>query len=343
MKKPMAFLLLVWVLSIGSYIGGVYAIAALVRYYPSLAPFVFVDTHGTSSLSFGAAALQPGGFLAVLLFCLVLDAICLGMDKSALKRLLDGATASTRVDLFYMVLRLAGGLNVLVFVFSFGSLFWVVNQIHHSLHISILSHVHSVLIQFGIVVLVNTFVAYWGHRLMHTRWLWELHKVHHAAEEMNIVTPFRNHPIELVMTSFLNAFPVALLGASPGVVITYYGMNMIYQSLAHSEINVKGRLWDIIWITPAAHRIHHSTRPEHFDHNFGILTVWDYLFGTYHVPTNEKLTYGVDDSETFNRPSHLLEVFDNVRRWLRPVWSHLIPKRRPPEINPPATSPVRHG
>ena len=172
--------------------------------------------------------------------------------------------------------------------------------------------------QFIIVYLVNTFVAYWGHRFMHTRWLWDIHKVHHAAEEMNVVTPFRNHPIEFVTMTLLNAFPVALFGAAPGVIIVYYAVNMAYQSLAHSEINVKGKLWELIWITPNAHRLHHSNRPEHFDRNFGILTLWDYLFGTYIVPTNEKLTYGVDNGETYNRPSHLLEVFDNVRRWLHP-------------------------
>jgi sterol desaturase/sphingolipid hydroxylase (fatty acid hydroxylase superfamily) len=136
---------------------------------------------------------------------------------------------------------------------------------------------------------------------------------------MNLVTPFRNHPIEFIVQAILNAFPVALLGASPGVIMIYYGVNMVYQSLAHSEINLKGRFWDVIWITPAAHRVHHSNRPEHFDTNFGIVTLWDYIFGTYFVPTNEKLTYGVENGATYNRPSHVYEVFDNVRRWLRPA------------------------
>jgi sterol desaturase/sphingolipid hydroxylase (fatty acid hydroxylase superfamily) len=156
---------------------------------------------------------------------------------------------------------------------------------------------------------------------------------------MNVVTPFRNHPIELLVMTLLNAFPVTVLGASPAVVIVYYAVNMVYQSLAHSEINLKGKLWDLIWITPAAHRIHHSNRVEHFDRNFGIVTLWDYIFGTYYVPSNEKLTYGVDDGETYNRPSYVLEVFDNVRRWLRPAWSRdRVPVTEPqlstPNLNP---------
>jgi len=339
MKKSLAFLLTLTLLSVSSYVTGVYALGLIVRHVPALAPFVFVDTHGGSTFTLSSALLQPIGFLAVVAVCLALEAICLGLDQSALKRLIDGGSASTRVDLFYTVLRLAGGLNVLIFVFSFGTLFWLVNQIHRVLHIDFLQHVHSIILQFGIVFLVNTFIAYWGHRLMHSHWLWEIHKVHHAAEEMNIVTPFRNHPIELVVTTLLNAFPVAVLGASPAVIVCYYAVNMAYQSLVHSEINTRGKLWEIIWITPAAHRIHHSNRPDHFDRNFGILTLWDYLFGTYFVPTNEKLTYGVDDGETYNRSSYVLELFDNVRRWLRPAWTRSpIPTK--PQPSTPALEPL---
>jgi sterol desaturase/sphingolipid hydroxylase (fatty acid hydroxylase superfamily) len=339
MKKTLTILILIWVLAILSYVAGVYALTLIVRYVPALGPIVFVDSHGNSAFTLKSALLVPGGFMAVMLFCLAFDALCLGMDNSAIKRLVDGNSSSARVDRFYIILRLAGGLNVLIFVFSFGTLFWVVNHIHRHLNIAVLSHIHNWALQFLVVYLVNTLVAYWGHRLMHTPWFWEVHKVHHAAEEMNVVTPFRNHPVELVITTVMNAFPVALLGASPSVIITYYAANMIYQSLAHSEIRHKGKLWDIIWITPAAHRIHHSNRAEHFDKNFGIITLWDWLFATYQVPRDEKLTYGVDDGELFNRPSHLREIFDNARRWLMPA----LKRPAKPAANTAHPAPPAHG
>jgi sterol desaturase/sphingolipid hydroxylase (fatty acid hydroxylase superfamily) len=319
MKKSLFILVGLGMLSLLGYVVGVYFLSAMVSHFPAVGPFVFVDTHGTAAFSLRTAALQPAAFITVVAGCLAFDAVCLGLEESSLKRLLDNASASTRVDLFYTVLRLIGGFNVLVFIFSFGTLFWFVNQIHRVLHISFLQHVHSYVIQFALICLINTFIGYWAHRLMHTRWLWEIHKVHHAAEEMNIVTTFRNHPIEQLIMSVLNAFPVALLGGASPVIIAYYAVNMVYQSMAHSEINLKGKLWDIIWITPAAHRIHHSKRTEHFDRNFGVLTVWDYLFGTYMVPSTERLTYGVDGGETFNRPQYLIELFDNVRRWVSPA------------------------
>ena len=35
-------------------------------------------------------------------------------------------------------------------------------------------------------------------------------------------------------------------------------------------------------MTPSHHRVHHSLRPEHIDHNYGgILIVWDRLFGSF--------------------------------------------------------------
>jgi sterol desaturase/sphingolipid hydroxylase (fatty acid hydroxylase superfamily) len=321
MKKQLFFLLAVCLLSVLGYVAGVYALVEIVKYFPQAGPFVFVQSHGASSFSLRGALMQPAAFMGAMAICLLVDAVCIGLDRSAVKRLLDStASASTRVDLFYTMLRLAGGFNVLVFLFSFGTIFWVVNQIHRVLHIAMLQHVQSYAIQFVVVFLVNTFIQYWVHRFMHTPLMWELHKVHHAAEEMNVITSFRSHPIEQLTSSLCNAFPVALLGAAAPVVLVYTALNMIYGSLSHSELKHKSKLWDLLLITPAAHRIHHSNRQEHFDTNFGVLTLWDYLFGTYYPPSDEQLAYGIEDGQNFNRPGYLSEVFDNVRRWLSPIW-----------------------
>jgi sterol desaturase/sphingolipid hydroxylase (fatty acid hydroxylase superfamily) len=342
MKKQALFLAGLLAASLCGYVVGVYVLSVIVSHFPAVGPFVFVQSHGSTKFTLTGAAMQPAAFMAAVAFCLAFDVACLGLEKSSLKRLLDLSSPSARVDLFYMVLRLAGGFNVLVFIFSFGTLFWLVNQVHRVLHIGILENLHSFVMQLAIVFMINTFVGYWAHRLMHTRWLWELHKVHHAAEEMNIITPFRNHPIEQVLMSLVNAVPVALLGATPSVIITFSALNMVYQSLAHSELNLKSRIWDWIWITPAAHRIHHSDKVEHFDRNFGTLTLWDYIFGTYLLPTNEQLSYGVDDGETFNRPQYVREVFDNVRRWLGEM-THRPPVvvEKKPQILPAVSTPKK--
>jgi signal transduction histidine kinase len=62
-------------------------------------------------------------------------------------------------------------------------------------------------------------------------------------------------------------------------------------------------------ISPAMHQIHHSTRVEHYDKNFGLVfSVWDRLFGTLYVPeTKLELTFGLgaDEEKEFSSVARL--------------------------------------
>src|SRR5262245_13168877 len=64
---------------------------------------------------------------------------------------------------------------------------------------------------------------------------------------------------------------------------------------SHVWIATTGVLGRVI-LSPAHHQIHHSDNPLHFDKNFGAcLSLWDWLFGTLHMPTRqrEKLNFGI--------------------------------------------------
>ncbi len=171
----------------------------------------------------------------------------------------------------------------------------------------------------GTVVLFLTGeLAYWlMHFLSHSvGWLWEIHKVHHSAEHLSPLTNFRVHPIEgvlfanllAVMMGTMNALLTWTLG-EPAVLVTVWDRNVIalaglylVQHLQHSHLwitfpGVLGRLF----YSPAHHQIHHSTNPEHFGSNLGSLTtLWDWLFGTLHTPSREKmpLTFGLEPGES---------------------------------------------
>jgi sterol desaturase/sphingolipid hydroxylase (fatty acid hydroxylase superfamily) len=274
--------------------------------------FTGTDEQGPSWL---LTALSPLGALALMITGLLIEVSALGYERSGLRRLLH-PDASARVDLFYVALRLSGGIQLLAFVFSLGTMYYAANAVHRHFGFALVSAIDSVVVQFILVYLVNTLVFYLAHRLMHTRWLWEVHKVHHSATDLNVVTAVRNHPIDFAIMTVVNAFPAALLGADPVVIVAYFLVNGLYQLAVHSELPFTGRVVDAIWITPAAHRIHHSSRPEHWDRNFGILTIWDRLFGTYHPPHLGPLRYGVDGDALINRDAHVHEVFALVRRWL---------------------------
>ncbi len=59
-----------------------------------------------------------------------------------------------------------------------------------------------------ISVLVKDFADYWNHRLMHTRWIWPIHAVHHSDTHVNFLTSYRIHFLESV---FMDASYVILL------------------------------------------------------------------------------------------------------------------------------------
>jgi sterol desaturase/sphingolipid hydroxylase (fatty acid hydroxylase superfamily) len=141
---------------------------------------------------------------------------------------------------------------------------------------------------------------YWMHRLSHMiPLLWKIHSFHHSAEAITFVTGARHHWLDQVLNAaFFPFFPI-LFQTPPEVVL--FG-NIIYflpDGCAH--LNVKfslGRF--VMWInSPQYHRIHHSTRPEHFDKNFAsLLPLWDIVFGTAWRPAEDEFpSTGLSDGD----------------------------------------------
>lgn len=165
-------------------------------------------------------------------------------------------------------------------------------------------------VEFRITSAIAFFLAtdclgYWYHRLAHRfPALWELHHVHHSAPDFNIVNAFRSHPVETVISRLFVAIPVAALflpeTSSLGAgVLAYLVLIKLLNLLQHSKIRSDFGWLGKIVVSPAHHRIHHSTNPDHFDRNFGnSFIIWDKLFGTYcTAPRNEidAIEIGLDD------------------------------------------------
>ncbi len=312
-RRAAALTLLVLTAAAG-YLLGLWAVYQLHATYPALRPFLLAGDGIAGAQGWLVVAMTPLGLLAILLGSLLIEVSVLGYDRSALRRLVH-PSASGKVDLFYVVLRLSGAVQVLAFVFTLGTVYYAANALQSRFAIGLLATA-PLPAQFAVVYVVNSLLFYASHRLMHTRWLWPIHKVHHAAAELNLVTAVRNHPIDFAVMTLLYALPGALLGAEVRVMLAYYAVNGVYQALVHSELRCGSPFLDAVWITPDAHRIHHSNRPDHWNRNFGILTIWDKVFGTYHPPEPGPLTYGVEGGETLNREERFREVFALVWRWM---------------------------
>lgn len=258
----------------------------------------------------------PLGMVFVTVASLGIEAIGLGYRDSTIHRILTNASPSVRTDLFYFLLRVSGLTAVLAFLVSFGTFGLLVAWIEQRVDLRVLQQIENPLLQFVAVALAQSLSFYAFHRLMHTKLLWEVHKVHHSAEDYNVLLPYRNHPIDFLGATLLSALFAAVLGAGAGVVIAWSVVNGFYQSLVHSRLQWKWTWLNYVLITPAAHRVHHSTSPAHFNRNYGILTLWDWLFRTYHPPQDEPIAIGVADRDNFNTDRHFSEMGLVVLRWL---------------------------
>ena len=179
-------------------------------------------------------------------------------------------------------------------------------------------------------------LGYWiDHYLMHRiPVLWEFHKVHHSAEVLTPLTQFRLHPVDALINGNILAITIGIANgvanygfgrATVPFAVTDTNLLLVvfvhaYLLLQHTHLWIAFRGWrGRVFLSPAHHQIHHSTNPAHFNKNLGsALAIWDWLFGTLHVPSKkpEKLTFGVEEGH-----GHDHAIIDSL---VDPVWRALL-------------------
>jgi sterol desaturase/sphingolipid hydroxylase (fatty acid hydroxylase superfamily) len=144
--------------------------------------------------------------------------------------------------------------------------------------------------------------ALWGWHLANHRlaWLWRFHRVHHSDVDFDISTSLRFHAGELLLSLPLRLAAVFLLGAPLAGLLAFEVVFGLFNMFVHGNIRmasaVESRLSAIV-ILPAAHRLHHSVRPDQRGRNFGtILSAWDRWLGTWTEGRSaETVTTGLQD------------------------------------------------
>ena len=280
--------------------------------FPAIAPFFGIEG---DELGLGDI-LIPAGMASITLFCLVLEAYLIGYKDSSARKIILNETPSVRTDVFYTLLRISGFFMILAIIFSFGGLYIAVDYIKAEFAFAFLKFTDNILVQYAVLVVLMTFVNYWFHRLLHSKFLWEIHKVHHSAEDLNILLPYRNHPVDFILATLIGAAITTALGARPETTVLWLSTNSVYQSFVHSHFEWKWRWVDYLLITPATHRIHHSSAVKHYNANLGILSIWDRMFGTYVPPTKEAIEFGVPDPQNFNTDKFFSEMMGCLGRWI---------------------------
>jgi sterol desaturase/sphingolipid hydroxylase (fatty acid hydroxylase superfamily) len=135
------------------------------------------------------------------------------------------------------------------------------------------------------------YLYYWNHRLLHTRWLWSSHLVHHTVTDMDVLGTSRN----TLWTSFLIVYLwvhglFIYLLADPTWYILGASLTSALDLWRHSHYHPAPRIDRFLqsWlILPRDHAWHHAETSVIRQHcNFGAnFKFWDKIHGTYYEST----------------------------------------------------------
>lgn len=178
-----------------------------------------------------------------------------------------------------------------------------------------------------VIFLADDFARFFFHYLQHRwRWLWCFHQVHHSALVMTPLTLMRTHPVDILWARVRNALTYGII---TGVCFFLFGsavsawdilgaealgflFNLAGSNLRHSQLWIPFGPLDKIFISPAAHQIHHSRDVAHFDKNFGVcLAIWDIIWKTHVDPKNvkEPIHFGLDGSPLSDARQSLMTLY----------------------------------
>jgi sterol desaturase/sphingolipid hydroxylase (fatty acid hydroxylase superfamily) len=288
----------------------------------------FVYTHSYDILK-SIGSTTAGRVGVVVAVVLLAEIFFVGWRRSSLFRLLFVRSRSAILDLCNFLLVL---LNLVIFLqiaLTLGASFltakfiaWVSSQYGWSRIALPSDGAFGIAFSFAVYWLVTSFMQYWGHRLVHTPMLWHIHRFHHAATELNMVTNFRQHPLEPVVLGFLSLVsPLIFLDVPSRVLLIYFFVALVTELLAHSQLPW-GYGWVGRWLvqSPRVHQVHHSIADEHQHLHFSNCPLWDHLFGTWYEGTKLPTQFGIVDPAYEVRPLTQFALdawifYANLARW----------------------------
>jgi len=243
------------------------------------------------------AAFPPAVLLPALAFtagmsgiALLIELTLVGWRKSALRKLTIWPSRSAITDLATFFLANLSVSWVIGYVLTLGLMSALVELLSPYVSIGPAALLPPVAKAVVLLILID-FGDYWIHRLLHeSPALWQLHRYHHAAEDMAVITSYRNHPIEVTIHSAAIVFATALVGAGAPELFGVVAARSVLAGLKHSAVQ-----WHWGWFgkyglqSPYLHWVHHSVDPAHHNSNYaGLFAIWDVAFGT-HLDTGDRI------------------------------------------------------
>ncbi|MEN9717158.1 MAG: hypothetical protein RIQ99_36 [Pseudomonadota bacterium] len=167
----------------------------------------------------------------------------------------------------------------------------------------------------GLIVLAE-FFQYWIHRWAHNPLkhplLYGMHRTHHSAPYVNVTLMYRTNLVWPLVHSYTWFTALGFYLGMTGAATTFYLIVMAWNALTHSDWRwddaIAARLpagqriinaLEWVLVTPRIHHTHHGYGKDgKVYRNFcTLLSCYDRLFGTLHVPEGRPWRYGLPGGE----------------------------------------------
>ncbi len=161
------------------------------------------------------------------------------------------------------------------------------------------------------LLVLQDFFFYWIHRTEHSsRFFWAVHATHHSSEYFNLSVGFRSSVLE-PLYRFVFYLPLPFLGFEAKDIMLSFSITQIYGLLVHTQYFKRIPIFELIFVTPAHHRVHHASNIQYLDRNMGMfLIIWDKMFGTFQDELPDvKISYGLVGQEDKNLKGPVRVIF----------------------------------
>jgi sterol desaturase/sphingolipid hydroxylase (fatty acid hydroxylase superfamily) len=256
---------------------------------------------------------------------LFIEGLVVGWQASSTRQMLQARTPSVKTDLIYLILGQARVTDILGRVMTLGVAMisggLVREVIRAKTGFAVDPSAIPLVLQVVLYFFTYTFLDYWTHRVDHSRYFWPLHRYHHAAQDMSVINAGRSHPAAILSGTFIINMPLAVLGASPAVMVYVNVVVISIGFLIHSKIDSNwGWFGRYVIQSPNHHRLHHILCQKVPTGHFAMAPVWDHLFGTWRGEADQTLPIGVDTPYRhgwFIAHDIVRDYADFVRGWFK--------------------------
>lgn len=151
-------------------------------------------------------------------------------------------------------------------------------------------------LQVALYLVLTDLALYWIHRAFHSGFLWKYHAVHHSSEDVEWISAWRFHPLNVILGSVAVDVAAIMSGLNTDVFFIVAPFNVLSSGWVHANLDWTLGPLKYVLAGPVFHRWHH-TREKHGLNFAGTFSLWDLMFGTFYMPEELPENYGIDDKE----------------------------------------------